>query len=306
MNTQEHSQSLHDAIRRIALRGYIDSQTGSIKGIGQTTGYVVKIHTDGDLIGTIDVQEFDNQPFEGEEEKRIGYHEGVFLSAMQDNTNGMVIIPKLYSEVTIMRDPSTQNEYVSMFSHVDIIQLDSHDTITVCVRERDKYDIDDEDGPDIEDLPLTGLSSKTTYTKDAILSEVHAKDDEHVAKQEILAESIKQEVGDNKSSSVMDETKVKFEHGDGNVVLQDGKASIHYGSSTVSVEDGMIHVGTGSEDVAVLGNELGELLSSILNYIGQIKTATHLGMQPPVNVGSFLSLKGQIERFKSKHVKVQK
>ena len=43
-----------------------------------------------------------------------------------------------------------------------------------------------------------------------------------------------------------------------------------------------------------------------LDYIAQIKTTTQLGPQPPLNVPAFLSLKGQIERFKSTHVKIQK
>ena len=134
------NQIIREAIQKIALHGLVNKSTGTIRDTGKTVGFVAKIHTDGELAGTIDVQEYYSLSMESNDDKKIGYHEGVYLSALQDNANGLLIIPKLYSEVVISIDPETKTEYVSMFSHVDVIQLDSHDTITVGVREREEFD----------------------------------------------------------------------------------------------------------------------------------------------------------------------
>ncbi|MBO5012489.1 MAG: hypothetical protein J6C57_00440, partial [Paludibacteraceae bacterium] len=141
------NQIIREAIQKIALHGLVNKSTGTIRDTGKTVGFVAKIHTDGELAGTIDVQEYYSLSMESNDDKKIGYHEGVYLSALQDNANGLLIIPKLYSEVVISIDPETKTEYVSMFSHVDVIQLDSHDTITVGVREREEFDEGSEDSP---------------------------------------------------------------------------------------------------------------------------------------------------------------
>ena len=167
------NQAIRDAIRKIAWHGIIN-QDGVLKDTGKVTGYVAKIHTDGELAGTVDVQEYYSLSMEETEDKKIGYHEGVYLSALQDNSKGLLIIPKLYSEVTISIDPETKTEYVSMFSHVDVIQLDSHETITVGVTEREEFDESDENSPDIQDLEETGVFSKTTYLKDSTIKRLHS------------------------------------------------------------------------------------------------------------------------------------
>lgn len=306
INTQESSKSIYDAIRAIALHGLVDPRTNALKNVGQTVGYVAKIHTDGDLAGTVDVQEFDNQPVEGEEDSKIGYHEGVYLSAMQDNSNGFVIVPKLYSEVTITTDPGSGREYVSMFSHVDIIQLDSHESVVIGVTEREEYDVEDEDAPDIEDLKPTGAKARTTYGAERMETEVTNKDEKSKASQIITAESVEMAVNED-SSLLLDKSKAQVQHGSGELVIDGSKSVISQGGSSVTVEDGMVSVGsTGGTDVAVLGNELGIILSELFDYIAQIKTTTQLGLQPPLNVGSFLSLKGKISKFKSQHVKIQR
>jgi len=179
-NDLRSNQVIREAIQKIALHGLVDPSTNTVKNTGRITGYVAKIHTDeGDeLYGTIDVQEYSsiamNDP---DAELKIGYHEGVYLSALQDNSKGMVIIPKLYSEVTIVTDPETQTEYVSMFSHVDIIQLDSHDTISIGVKEREEFDEGDEESSDVDELEETGVYTNTTYEKNKIVTTVQDESD---------------------------------------------------------------------------------------------------------------------------------
>lgn len=257
---------IREAIKKIALHGLVNSKTGGIRNAGLITGYVAKIHVEGELAGTIDVQEFVNTAVSGVDEKKVGYHEGVFLSAMQDNSKGVVMIPKLYSEVTIATDPETLQEYVSMFSHVDIVQLDSHTSVLVGVTEREEFDESDEDSPDIQDLPETGLSTKTTYLKDSI--ESVAKTNEKSSSVKQTAESVRAEVG----------------------------------VSSITVEDGTVFLGSKSNtDDAVLGVELASILEEFLGYLSSMLTNTAIGPQPPMNVGKYVALKAKIASFKSSH-----
>lgn len=303
---QGSRQAIFEAIRKIALHGVVNPKTGAAHYTGKVTGYVAAIHTEGELAGTIDVQEYLDLSDDEDEDVGVGFHEGVLLSAIQNNSTGMVIVPKLYSEVTITTDPETMNEYVIMFSHVDIIQMDSHEKVVVGVTEREEYDIDDDDAPDVENLEPTGLSAHTTYLKDSITDEVIDKEGDKQAKQTITSSQIKNEVG-KESGTLIDEDKVKLKHGSSEATLDDNSVTIKHGGSSVVVEDGVVSVGSKSgTSSAVLYEELAQIFGSLLDYIAQIKTTTQLGPQPPLNVPAFLSLKGQIERFKSTHVKIQK
>lgn len=296
------NQVIREAIQKIALHGLVNSSTNTIRDTGKTVGFVAKIHTDGELAGTIDVQEYYSLSMEENDEKKIGYHEGVYLSALQDNSKGLLIIPKLYSEVVISIDPETKTEYVSMFSHVDVIQLDSHDTITVGVTEREEFDESDENSPDIQDLEETGVFSKTTYVKDSITTEVQGEDDANHTKHLMDSEKVETVVGDDKSSMVMDQEKIHLKHNKAETILDEEQHTSQFGNSKVKIEDGTVYVGSDSgTDDAVLGVELANILSEMLGYIGQIMTPTMMGPQPPANVASFISLKAKIDSFKSAH-----
>lgn len=296
------NQTIKEAIRKIAWRGMVNNDTGAIKGTGKVSGYVAKIHTDGDLAGTIDVQEYVSLAVDESEEMNMGYHEGVLLSAIQDNSKGLLIIPKLYSEVVVTQDPETGTEYVSMFSHVDVIQLDSHDTISIGVKEREKFDEGDEEGPDVHELEETGVMTNTTYTKDSIVTNVQGENDANKVQQTIDSTQIKQVVGDDKSSSTMTQDGINLKHDKASLDLTDDEATVAMGSSKVKVENGTVYVGSDSStDDAVLGVELATILSDLLGYISQIMTATMMGPQPPANIASFISLKAKIEAFKSSH-----
>ena len=295
------NQAIRDAIRKIAWHGIIN-QDGVLKDTGKVTGYVAKIHTDGELAGTVDVQEYYSLSMEETEDKKIGYHEGVYLSALQDNSKGLLIIPKLYSEVTISIDPETKTAYVSMFSHVDVIQLDSHETITVGVTEREEFDESDENSPDIQDLEETGVFSKTTYLKDSITTEVQGEDDANHNKHVMDSEKVETVIGDDKSSMMMDQEQIHLKHNKAETILDEEQHLSQFGNSKVKIEDGTVYLGSDSgTDDAVLGVELATILSELVGYIGQIMTPTMMGPQPPANMASFISLKAKIDSFKSAH-----
>lgn len=296
------NQTIREAIQRIALHGIVNPSTGVVRDSEKISGYVAKIHTDGELAGTIDVQEYSSFSMNGDDDIKIGYHEGVYLSSIQNNLNGMVIIPKMYSEVTIMTDPESKIEYVSMFSHVDLIQLDSHDKISIGVTEREEYKPDDEEGNDIEELEETGVHAKTSYTKDSVTTDVQGESDADHSVFTIDCKKLNVNIGNDKSSQLIDKDKITLKHGDAESILADSSNTVKYGSSSVVVEDGVVYLGSKSGvDDAVLGSELATILMDILNYISQIKTTTQLGPQPPLNMAQFIALKAKINSFKSSH-----
>ena len=298
------NQTIREAIRKIALRGLVDPSTNTVHDTGRITGYVCKIHSDesDELFGTVDVQEYPTMAFESTDDTPVGLHEGVLLSAMQNNMNGMVIIPKLYSEVTIVTDPESHTEYVSMFSHVDIIQLDSHDTIKVGVKEREPFNESDEESPDVNELEETGVFSQTTYKKNSIVNQVQDEDDKNKSSLSMDGNQINASVGDGESEVLLNHDKVRAKHDKAELELNGSESTVKYGSSKVKVEDGTVYLGSDSGvDDAVLGGELADILMDIVGYISQIKTTTQLGPQPPLNMAQFIALKSKISSFKSSH-----
>lgn len=308
----DHSSNemIREAIRAIALKGVVNSQTGAVRGTSKVTGYVAKIHSDesDELFGTIDVQEYADWSIAESDDAKIGYHEGVLLTAIQKDNQGYIIIPKLYSDVIVSKDPETNNEYVTMFSHVDLIQLDSHEKIMVGVREREEYKPDDENAPDIHELELTGIQTTTEYVKDLIKTvAVTDENAEHVATQIIGNDpndglEIKHDVS-GKSAATITEDDIVLEHDKANVTLDDSQAKMEMGKSAVIAEDGTVYVGSKSgTDDAVLGQQLATILSDLVGYLGQMMTPTMMGPQPPANVlASFIALKAKIQSFASSH-----
>lgn len=308
----DHSSNemIREAIRSIALKGVVNRQTGAVRGTSKVTGYVAKIHDDesDELFGTIDVQEYADWSVAESDDAKIGYHEGVLLTAIQKDNQGYIIIPKLYSDVLVSRDPETNNEYVTMFSHVDLIQLDSHERIMVGVREREEYKPDDENAPDIHELELTGIQTTTEYTKD-VAKTVAITDEnaEHVATQVIGNDpddglEIKHDVS-GKSTATMTEDEIVLEHDKAKATLDGSQAKMEMGKSSVVVNDGTVYVGSenGTDD-AVLGQQLATILSDLVGYLGQMMTPTMMGPQPPANVlASFTALKAKIQSFASSH-----
>lgn len=304
--SNRNNDLIKKAIQRIALQGHVDPSSGVWHDSARITGYVAKIHDDesDELFGTVDVQEYNTRSFVQEEnDVKFGYHEGVYLSALQNNKEGYLIIPKLYSEVTIALDPESRKEYVVMFSHVDLIQLDSHEHIRIGVREREEFD-NDEDGDDIDELKLTGVSTNIELEKDSITTTVVAdKDAKNTVTQIMDADGLKQTIGEDKSSQTMTQKEIILEHDKANMTLDDSQAKIEMGKSAVIAEDGTVYVGSKSgTDDAVLGQQLASILSELVGYLGQMMTPTMMGPQSPANVlGSFISLKAKIQSFASSH-----
>lgn len=295
-----NNRTIREAIQKIAWRNMMSRDTGAVNGTGKITGYVAAINTEGELAGTINVQEYVNLAVGDSEEAPMGFHEGVLLSAIQDNSKGYVIVPKLYSEVILSQDPETGAEYVSMFSHVDMIQLDSHETVVVEVKERKDFDESDEEGPDVHELEETGIMSKTTYLKDSITSEVHNDKDSHASTMTLTGEKFTAKIDDEETELEMSKEQVHIKRDKAESTIKSDKIVDKVGSSSVTIEDGTVHLGsTSGTDNAVLGKELAGVLSDFLGYMGQMLTNTMLGPQPPMNMASFIALKAKVDAYKA-------
>lgn len=294
-NINSH-QTIRDAIQKIALHGIQNKNKGTINGTEKISGYVAKIHTEGDLAGTIDVQEFVDTDSSNPDN---GYHIGVLLTAIQNNMSGLLVVPKLYSEVIITKDVGSQTEYVIMTSHVDVLQLISHDHTKVGVVELEEYNPDDPESPDIDELSPTDSSATTEYTKES--ANTYVKNSDHTAKIEVAPDRIYMD-SDNASTNLeITPEHALLQHDSSSVVLDDNQVEIVHGKKVV-VNDDAVYLGdTSNVDDGVLGVELANILSEMLGYIGQITTTTQLGPQPPINVASFISLKAKIEAFKASH-----
>lgn len=290
---------VREAIRKIALGKMFDHQTGALLNTRRITGFVKKIHSDSgdELYGTVDVQEFMETAIPNEDDNaKIGYHEGVFLSAIQDNSKGMLIIPKLYSEVTIAMDPVSKREFVTMFSHVDLIQMDAGEKIQIGVTEKEPFDENSEDGDDIPDLKDTGVHAKTVYAKDSISTEIADKSS---------STKIDGTVSDLKISTGKGKTSAEF---------TENQSLLKTGSSMVKVSDGTVYVGSdSSNDDAVLGGALADILMNILDMIVSSQTTTMMGPQPFIQLPKYVALKVKINQYKAMHtnfltkkVKIQK
>lgn len=248
-------------------------------------GYVAKIHDNPndkeyeDYAGTIDVGEF---PDETHSSAPI-MHKGVMLCGLKHNTNGLLIVPTLYSDVTIVMDAGTNYTYVSNYSHADIIQIDPHHEVSVGASETELMDLSDNDSPDYDQLKKTGNSSKTTYTPIEIVTIVEDKRKNEWAKETWNTTSVKREMGD----TVYNQTAELIEYS--------------VGDTSILIKDGKIFIGAnGATEPMVLGNQLATLMQDFLSECSQIKTVTMLGTMPAINFPNFNALMAKIESFKSK------
>lgn len=138
-NNNNSQRMIQEAIRKIALGRSFDRANMSPAGTGgvgtarMIHGYVAKIHDDPndeeyeEYAGTIDVGEF---PDETASSEPI-IHKGVLLSGLKDNSGGFLIVPTLFSDVTIVSDAGTKYMYVLNFSHADVLQLNAHNETIV-------------------------------------------------------------------------------------------------------------------------------------------------------------------------------
>ena len=239
----EIRKAYRDFIQQTALRGQLDPE-GNLIGTRKITGYVAKIHEDGDLKGTIDVQEFNydsgDQEFDG-----AGYHEGVKLCATQTNEGGVLIVPLMFSEVVITQNPSDQDEYVIAWSHAKAVQLSSHETIHFGVTGyKDFVETDDGLEKDYNELEETGKKTSTDYTAESIKDEITVDGDGLV--QEKTAEKKTIAVGDTKIT--IDGSKVTIETS-GNVTFKVGGSTIEEKDGTVDIKTDTANIKTSSATI---------------------------------------------------------
>lgn len=292
METTSNSsqQLIAEAIRKIALgrsMERINMAPGGTSGIGTARmihGYVAKVHDDpGDedykeYAGTIDVGEF---PDETASSEPI-IHKGVLLAGLKDNSGGFLIIPTLFSDVTIVTDAATKYAYVLNYSHAKIIQLSSHTETTIGVTETEELDMQDNDSPDYNELEKTGNESSTRYTAEKIITTVKNKDGKE-ATQTIEPEQIGAKV--DKSEVTQTTDKIQQKVGNTSLTLADKKVALGDENAT---------------EPLVLGNQLAQLMLEFLTECSKITTPTLMGTMPAINVPNFASLISKIQNFLSK------
>lgn len=292
METTSNSsqQMIAEAIRKIALgrsMERINMAPGGTSGIGTARmihGYVAKVHDDpGDedykeYAGTIDVGEF---PDETASSEPI-IHKGVLLAGLKDNSGGFLIIPTLFSDVTIVTDAATKYAYVLNYSHAKVIQLSSHTETTIGVTETEELDMQDNESPDYNELEKTGNESSTRYTAEKIITTVKNKDGKE-ATQTIEPEQIGTKV--DKSEVTQTTDKIQQKVGNTSFTLADKKVTLGDENAT---------------EPLVLGNQLAQLMLEFLTECSKITTPTLMGTMPAINVPNFASLISKIQNFLSK------
>ncbi len=284
------NKMITEAIRKIALGRSMDRinmAPHGTSGVGTARmihGYVAKIHNDEsdeefeDYAGTIDVGEY---PDETATTEQI-IHKGVLLSGVKDNSGGFLILPTLFSDVTIISDAASKYLYVVNFSHADVIQLSAHEEVVVGVYETEELDPESNDSPDYNELEKTGNESFTKYLAELIETVSRNKDGKEIIIK-ITPESFEQTV--NKSS---------FSQTTENIIQK-------VGSTTITIADKKITLGADdASEPFVLGNELASLMMDFITECTKIMTPTMLGTMPAVNAANFAPLTSKIQKFLSK------
>ena len=288
-NSNNSQRMIREAIRKIALGRSIeriDMSPGGMSGVGTARmihGYVAKIHNDPsdeefeEYGGTVDVGEF---PDETASTESI-IHKGVLLSGVKDNSGGFLIIPTLFSDVTVVLDAATKYAYILNFSHADVIQLSAHKEVCVGITEREELDPEDNDSPDYDELEPTGNKSSTHYTAESIDSTVQNKNGKetriHQTPEEILHTA-------DRSETTQTADKIQQKVGATAITLQENKITI--GEETAT-------------EPLVLGNQLAQLMLEFLTECSKIMTPTLMGTMPAVNAPNFASLISKIQKFLS-------
>ncbi len=223
-NDLSANEAIYEAIRQIALHKLVNPKNNVIKNTSRISGYVTKIHTDenDELYGTVDVQEYNDSLANNQAKDEglpVGLHEGVFLSAIQNNDNGLITIPYLNSDVVIATDPDTLKEYVVAYSHADTVQIDTHTKTIIGVTETKEFE-ESEDSPDVDQLEKTGLHAHTEYTKEYAKTEV-AKSDKNEEKSifEVTADQIK--ALHDKAQIVLDAKEILAKYNAKEIVIND-------------------------------------------------------------------------------------
>lgn len=286
-NDLSANEAIYEAIRQIALHKLVNPKNNVIKNTSRISGYVTKIHTDenDELYGTVDVQEYNDSLANNQAKDEglpVGLHEGVFLSAIQNNDNGLITIPYLNSDVVIATDPDTLKEYVVAYSHADTVQIDTHTKTIIGVTETKEFE-ESEDSPDVDQLEKTGLHAHTEYTKE------HAK-----------TEVAKSDKNEEKSIFEVTADQIKAQHDKAQIVLDAKEILAKYNAKEIVINDKGVYLGSEkATEPAVLGNQLATILIDWLGALSSMLTPTMMGPQPPANVAKFVALQSKINSYKA-------
>ena len=286
-NDLSANEAIYEAIRQIAFHKLVNPKSNVIKNTSRISGYVTKIHTDenDELYGTVDVQEYNDSLANNQAKDEglpVGLHEGVFLSAIQNNDNGLITIPYLNSDVVIATDPDTLKEYVVAYSHADTVQIDTHTKTIIGVTETKEFE-ESEDSPDVDQLEKTGLHAHTEYTKE------HAK-----------TEVAKSDKNEEKSIFEVTADQIKAQHDKAQIVLDAKEILAKYNAKEIVINDKGVYLGSGkATEPAVLGNQLATILIDWLGALSSMLTPTMMGPQPPANVAKFVALQSKINSYKA-------
>ena len=327
------SRKLAEGIQNIAGKKLLDKHGNPLYS-GRTVGYVCNVYPEGDeWEGTIDVQEF-NKNYD-DEKADVGLHEHVRISAIQNNKSGVLLVPQLYSEVVIVQDPASQEEYVISFSHVDVIQMNSHQKASIGVTETEEFVEDQDDDKDFDNLEKTGSSAHTYYDKDSITDIVtehdkegddETKNQDGTVSRKVTKDKIVEQIGE-KTTLTTENTKRTLQIGDNLTIVMDGsgKIDINANGTTVTIDSkgqstkiggsdsaqitvdngGNVIVGEAADN-AVLFSELNTLLSKLFSYLASALTATQIGPQPLSTGPQIGALSGELPKIMSKKVKIAK
>lgn len=281
---------IREAIRKIALGRSlerVDMAPGGMSGIGTARmihGYVAKVHSDPsdeefkEYGGTVDVGEY---PDETASNESI-IHKGVLLAASQNNEGGFLIIPTLFSDVTIFMDAASRYAYVVNYSHADVIRFRAHTETSIGIWETKELDVESESSPDYNELEPTGNESHTRYTADGAVTTVRDEDGKE-ARVCVEARGIVQTVDKAEVAHTADKVVQKVN------------------STTIAVADNKVTLGDeNATEPLVLGNELAQLMLDFLTECSKITTPTLMGTMPAMNIPNFTSLTSRIQKFLSK------
>lgn len=270
-------KAYQEFIRQTAFRGKVDPE-GNLIGTRKFVGYVAAIHEDGELAGTVDVQEFNYEAGDYEFDG-AGYHEGVKVCATNVNNCGVLIMPLMYSEVVFVQNPSTQEEYIISWSHAKMVQVKAHEELHFGVIEHEPFnETDDGLEKDFFELEETGKKAITDYDKDSITDEVSVDGEGLTERKTSSQKTI--EVGDTKI--IIDGSSVTIE--------TSGNVTFKVGGSTIEEKDGEINIKTDTanvkaSDVVVDGNDVKVKGSQVTITGGNLTTqgASNTDLNGPFN-----------------------
>ncbi|MGL5690358.1 MAG: hypothetical protein ACRDD8_05985 [Bacteroidales bacterium] len=264
------NNSIENSLRTILGRG--NSSIQIIKG------FIQKIHPENsELFGTVDVIAMDGSV----------YLVGVSISAMQSR-RGVVSVPTINSDVTVLWKSHTSEAYIIAYSHTDTTTIKSNLKSIIGASGLENQT----DSTDYDEVADTGYETYTQYTPEEII---------RIAQYQTKASTITQRY-DRFSSTVGNTT---IDQSETNVSMSSGGSLVGVSEDTVSIAGESINIGDGASENAVLGTTLKVVLGSFIDAVASITVATAIGTQPILNMAQVLTLKNQLDAILSQTIKLK-